>query len=381
MNIVAVKQYEPSTANSPAENLYYATHPLHRIVGNLLACSDLSSFLTQDQAFFGTFMERLRATIRQAFQDGDPDALFQSHKTLYLLYEQNLARPGDHGGDNQFHPFLIRVRNEIEAAWEACELSRYRLRSAEVPADDGDFLAFFENRRRSHRMNDHPLFEFLENRATASQFAAFLSHDAALIVRFADFIALTLIGVDDEIIREVAGNFWDEMGGGNINNRHTRQFRRLLEYVGIALPAGELRPSHFIDNLDGRGLVGYNLYFHLSLHRRNYFKSVGSMTVAESMDPVHYVRIVRGLKRLGFTDEKAIAYYVQHAEVDVDHGEGWAKNVMLPLLGRYPAARHDMVLGGDMRLDATADYYDFLLAKLTRDVPAVRPSGLLAAMA
>ena len=103
---------------------------------------------------------------------------------------------------------------------------------------------------------------------------------------------------------------------------------------------------------------------YLALHRRNYFKSVGCLGVAEMMDPAQYEKIVRGCYRVGLQDDRQLAYYVDHVEIDKGHGDGWFDNVMRPLIRRYPEAAFDIASGAVMRLNTGADYYDALLEKL-----------------
>ena len=89
--------------------------------------------------------------------------------------------------------------------------------------------------------------------------------------------------------------------------------------------------------------------------------------VAEMMDPLQYEKIVRGCRRVGLKDEDALAYYVDHVEIDSAHGEGWLTNIMVPLIRQYPETRYDMLVGALMRLNTAVDYYDFLHAKLASE--------------
>ena len=332
-----------------------------------LSSDDLDSLLNSNLGLYPRFMGRLSETLEQGFVQGCEQALFEAHKALYYLYEDHIRTPRPGVGMNQYHPFVIRVRNDIEGAWEASELSRVSVDPGEIPAEEEDFIRLLRERFFSQDLSGHPLFDFLEKDATYEEIVSFFLYEGMLVLRFCDLIVLSMLGVDDEVRQELSENFWDEVGNGNYKNRHTEQFRRLLRHVGLNLPDGHLFPEAMIDRLNWQGLAGYNLYFNLSFHRRNYFKFMGCLGVAEMLDPGQYERILRGCRRVGLKDRKALAYYANHAELDVAHGEGWLENVLLPLSRRHPEARHDMLVGALMRINTAADYYDFLYRRLAKE--------------
>lgn len=334
-------------------------------VQEFLSHRDLDSLLNSNVGLFPRFMDKLSATLGQAFGDGCETSLFESHKSLYYLYEDNIGTPRPGRSLNQYHPFIIRIRNEIERAWEESERRRIDLDPGEVPADGPGFARLLKERCFSHKLADHALFDFLETEARHDEMVSFFLHEGTLILRFCDLIVLAMVGADEEVRSELAENFWDEVGNGNYQNRHTELYRRLLAGAGLEFQGGHFLSEQLIDKLGWQGLAGYNLYLNFALHRRNYYRSMGAMGVAEMMDPPQYERIVRGCRRVGFDDEGSLAYYVGHAEMDIAHGDGWLTNVMIPLIRRHPEAGYDMVLGALMRINTTTDYYDALHAKLT----------------
>jgi hypothetical protein len=325
---------------------------------------DLDVVIARDHDFFETFMARLRRALDDAFEGRQANALREIHRSLYCLYEQNFATPANPQASNQFHPFLLRVRNDIERAWEQFETRRARIRESEIPGDAAAFSRFFKQRCTQHRLSRHALFDFLEFKASREELVDFFLHDRALILRFCDLVSLAMIGADDEIRSELAANLWDEMGNGDPAMRHTVLFRRLLNYVGCESDADTASTETYVGIHDWQGYAGYNLHLFFSLHRRNYFKSVGCLGSAEFMDGGQYAKILRGCRRVGLEDMERLAYYASHVEIDAQHGETWLANVLVPLVLKYPQARSDIVLGAEMRLNVTADYYDSMLHKL-----------------
>lgn len=325
---------------------------------------DLDRFIARDQGFFSSFMAQLQRTLEDAFGRRRDRALFEVHRALYLLYEQNFSVPTNPQAANQFHPFLMRVRNDIERAWERFEVQRAGVRPDDVPGEAAAFANLFLERCRRHRLARHPLFDFLEYSASRDEIVEFFLHDRALILRFCDLVSFAMIGADDEVRGELASNLWDEMGNGDPAMRHTVLFRRLLSYVGWDPDSDAASTEPYVGILDWQGFAGYNLHLFFSLHRRNYFKSVGCLGSSEFMDGDQYAKILRGCRRVGLDDQERLAYYASHVEIDAQHGETWLGNVLVPLVVKYPEARHEIVLGAEMRLNVTADYYDSILRKL-----------------
>lgn len=334
---------------------------LDELVAQVLRTPDIDALLYANQGFFPRFMALLSHTLEHAFEASDQAARQQAHRALFLLYEENFEQFGDGAASNQFHPFVIRVRNDIERAWERFERNRIDAPFDQIPADAEGFSDFFRRYCAEHRLTGHPLFDFIEQEATREEIVRFFAYDSTLVLRFCDLITLSMIGADDSVRSVLAENFWDEMGNGDFSRRHTHLFKRLLSYVG----ADQLLAADRIAmGSSWQALAGYNLYMYLSLHRRNYFMSLGCLGSGELMDSGQYVKIVKGCRRVGFTDREGLAYYIDHAEADVRHGNEWLDQVLVPMVEKYGGARRDIVTGASLRLNTTADYYDFLLRDL-----------------
>ena len=138
---------------------------LDQTVRQMAKESDLDRFLAQDPAFFAGFMKRLQRTLEDGLTRHQPRSLYELHRALYSLYELNFGVPGHAQSANQFHPFLLRIRNEIEHAWERAETSRARVDADEVPGNSAGFAESFKERCAQHRLARHPLFDFLEFKA------------------------------------------------------------------------------------------------------------------------------------------------------------------------------------------------------------------------
>jgi CRP-like cAMP-binding protein len=331
----------------------------------LIGRDDLDAYFEHRPSEGPALTQAALALAERAFTARDPAALYEVHKTLYALYEEQV-RPTGADAYNQFDPLLLSIRNILERRWERYELDRIAVDASVVPDDPEAFRRYFTELCLNGSMADHRLFEFLEKHATRADLIAFFLSDAAVILRFCDLVVLTMVGADDEIRGELAENLWDEMGQGRVQERHVDLFANLLHYAGIDLPEGPLSVDHFVDHLDWPGLAGYNFYLFLCLHRRNQLRSLGALGAAESMDPAQYSRVLTGCRRVGFDE---IAYYAGHESLDVGHGDQWLENVLLPLVRKYPEKRHEIALGAQMRINVTRDYYDGLAAHFLQEQP------------
>jgi Iron-containing redox enzyme len=367
----------------PAIAVERVGHParsgLDEAVLALVREAELDRVVGTDHGFFKDFMAQLQRALEDAFARREERALRAVHRSLYHLYEQNFATPANPQAANQFHPFLLRVRSDIERAWERFETARAHIRAEDIPTDAAAFSRFFKARCSGHRLARHPLFDFLEFKAGRDELVQFFMNDRALILRFCDLVSLAMIGADEEVRGELAVNLWDEMGNGDPAMRHTVLFRRLLNYVGCEADHATASTEPYVGVLDWQGFAGYNLHLFFSLHRRNYFKSVGCLGSSEFMDSGQYAKILRGCHRVGLEDTERLAYYASHVEIDAGHGETWLANVLVPLVLKYPEARNEIVLGAEMRLNVTADYYDAILARLVAAERRRVPDRLTAA--
>ena len=345
------------------EEPYNSNDRLDVIVENLLRNQELDELIEANPRMASEIMDKASLAVHSSFEEGDQASLRVLHRALCHLYEQNIHAPGTHVVVNQYNPFLIALRNRVEKAWDAFECSRLDVRREQIPDTPEAFISFFKEYCASHPAATHKLFDYFKNEATREDIIQFFVHDCALNVRFYDLIVLSMLGLDHGPRVELARNLWDEVGRGVEENTHTTLFKRVLEYVNV-----EQRPDNFLDVLDWQGLAGYNLYLYFGLHRKNYFRSIGNMAVTELQDPALYAKLLVGCKRVGLTDDRALAYYVEHITTDVEHGEGWLKNVMLPHLRADMSRAYEMLIGANMRLNTCLDYYEYLYSKIVSGV-------------
>ncbi|SAK39767.1 iron-containing redox enzyme family protein [Caballeronia ptereochthonis] len=295
---------------------------------------------------------RLARLLRRAFGEGDEVALADVHRALFTLYDLHVADPATPAAINQFDPFLTGLRGTIERHWLAAE--HQRIGAVPVFETPDALIAAVRKVVAAHPASHHPLFDLLEAGATREQLERFFRSDTALNVRFFDLIVMSMIGSRPEARKELASNFWDEVGRGDPQRSHVQLFRQLLLDVGIT-PSGD----DFASTLTWQGLRGYNLFMLCALNRQHYYKLLGVMAATELLDPPQYRKLIVGCRRLGL-GPSTTRYYDEHITVDDIHGEGWLENVIRPLARREPRAMSEVWVGCMLRLASCNDYYDAL---------------------
>ncbi|MEA2666348.1 MAG: hypothetical protein QOI11_3292, partial [Candidatus Eremiobacteraeota bacterium] len=110
-------------------------------------------------------------------------------------------------------------------------------------------------------------------------------------------------------------------------------------------------------------------------NRGKLLQAIGMMLATETMVPGRINHQIEGFRRNGLSDDQ-IYYLTMHAEVDIEHGAGWMRNVVLPLLERYPLAMREVLLGVERRLYQAGAVCDRMLSYLPAAATASAPAGV-----
>jgi hypothetical protein len=295
----------------------------------------------------------LAAVTGSGFNDRDPSALLEIHKILYMLYDLSFGNPLSPAVAHERSPWIATIRETLESAWLADELSWIQRELPSAPFTAHGICAWFGAHARKNSDLDTRVVEFLAREASRDQFATFILSDGYLNYRFYDALVLAMLHYSETVKSEIIRHMWDECGGDTPLRAHTRQFTRTLQQIGRVLPSPPVWD-------DWRPYAGFNLYFLLGLNRRHYFKAVGSLAMPELFDPDRDRAVVDGLRRLGFHPEYDFEYYNSHIEVDEGHGPCWLDHVIRPIVESQPEAALDLAVGGALRMVAMSRYNEYL---------------------
>ena len=214
--------------------------------------------------------------------------------------------------------------------------------AAAVPTDVDGFIAWFESLKGTGPGENDPLFPWLAEGAMRGQFAWFLEQEAAGEAGFDDLVAYTQVKLLPQAKMELASNYWDEMGRGNMKGMHGPMLDALIERL-------ELTPR--IENTVWQSLALANAMTAMATTRRYAYHSVGALGVIELTAPARAAATGAGLKRLGFSGPER-RYFDLHAVLDIKHSEDWNRDALTPLVAEDPRRAHAIAEGALIRLKA-----------------------------
>lgn len=290
---------------------------------------------------------RVDEAVLRAFQLGDETAELEVHRFLYEINAHRILPPwAEHWRDYE-HPALLAAHRRANEAWLAGDRAEFGA-DLTVPTTPEDFGAWAAETCENHASGvTHPLFDFLADKATFEQLSRFVGQETPFDIHFGDLVALLLPGVHGEQKIELAHNFWDEMGQGEVTITHRQLRLTMMERVGVA-PDGYLTD---VDDFWLEELRLANMYFQTSADRRLAPQAIGMLLATELVVPGRIDRQIDGWRRVGLTDEE-MHYLREHVTVDVEHAQGWLDHVVVPLARTRPDLLREVAIGVLRRLDA-----------------------------
>lgn len=238
--------------------------------------------------------------------------------------------------------FMEALRDEIAAE------------AAAAPTDADGFIAWFEALKENGPGQGDPLFPWIAEQASAEQISWFLEQEAAGEAGFDDLVAMTQVKLPARAKLELARNYWDEMGRGNIKGMHGLMLDALVERL-------ELEPD--IESTCWQSLALANAMTAMASTRRYAWHSVGALGVIELTAPGRSACTAAGLRRLGFSDRER-RYFDLHAVLDVKHSEDWNREALRPLVEEDPRRATAIAEGALIRLTCGARCFDHYRAVL-----------------
>ena len=206
--------------------------------------------------------------------------------------------------------FLEELRGEV------------REEAAKAPTDADGFIDWFEGLEKTGPGQHDRLFSWMEKEAGLDDLKLYLTQEAAGEAGFDDLVALTQVRLPARPKMELARNYWDEMGRGNMKGMHGP----MLDFVVEAL---ELEPR--IETTCWESLALANAMTGMATNRDYAWHSVGALGVIELTAPERSAATSRTMRRLGF-EAKLRRYFDLHAVLDIKHSEEWNKEAIRPLV-------------------------------------------------
>lgn len=218
--------------------------------------------------------------------------------------------------------------------------SSVAVEAAAVPTDPDGFIAWFDGLLDHGPGQGDVLFPWIAEKASRDELRWFLEQEAAGEAGFDDLVAMTQVKLPVQAKLELARNYWDEMGRGNIKGMHGPMLNGLVETLG-------LQPT--IETTVWESLALANAMTAMASTRRYAWHSVGALGVIELTAPGRSACTAEGLRRIGLS-ERERRYFSLHAVLDVKHSEDWNREAIRPLVEEDPRRATAMAEGALIRL-------------------------------
>jgi hypothetical protein len=228
--------------------------------------------------------------------------------------------------------FLAELRREIAD------------QAQQAPRDADAFVAWFEALKEVGPGQGDVLFPWLAETASLDELRWFFEQEAAGEAGFDDLVAYTQVKMPTRAKLELARNYWDEMGRGNIKGMHGPMLQTLVETLAV---------DPVIENTVWESLALANAMTAMATSRRYAWHSVGALGVIELTAPGRSALVAKGLRRIGLSDRER-RYFDLHAVLDVKHSEDWNREVLHPLVQEDPRRATAIAEGALMRLTCGA---------------------------
>jgi hypothetical protein len=172
------------------------------------------------------------------------------------------------------------------------------------------------------------------------QVLEFLVHRSAYQLKEADphsWAIPRLAGAPKAALVEIQA---DEYGGGRPERMHARLFADAMDALGL-----DPRYGAHLDLIPGVTLATVNLMSLCGLHRRLRGAITGHLALFEMTSSIPNRRYASGLRRLGVSDPRALAFFDEHVEADAVHENIAAVDLAGGLARTEPELAADILWG------------------------------------
>lgn len=295
----------------------------------------------------------------RAKEDSKNTAKETIHSILEKIYAREFDQPDISKCDCDTQPILRDISSILEYSVLDYQTTIAQLGLSQIneyPEDGKGYLVWLKRLIADHPASSHPYYQtYLKDHGTREDIRFLLAQETSLDPRFDDILALMQLGTKADAKMELAANYWDEMGNGNIADMHTILFSKALDALEIDQ---QYLDDHYLFESKQCG----NLSAALALSRRHYYKAIGYFGVTEYLAPRRFSSLITAWKRLGLPIEGA-HYHELHIKIDAGHAASWFRNVISPAMDHDPRVGRDIAIGTLIRLNTSQQYLNALYSR------------------
>jgi hypothetical protein len=277
------------------------------------------------------------------------------HDILNVIYDREFVSASFSLATCEVPPILRDVAYILEHALLEDEITQVTHLVTEYPSKGNAYVHWLKRLISDHRASRHPYYHsFIENHSTREDLRYLLAQETCIDPRFDDILALMQLGARGGAKMELASNYWDEMGNGNMSDVHSVLFDEALNEL-------EITQAYIKENYLFEAKLCGNISAALALRRQNYFMAIGYFGVTEYLVPRRFRNLISAWKRLKLP-HKGMHYHDLHISIDAGHAAGWFKNVVQPAIDQDARVGRDIAIGALIRLNTSEKYLDAVLA-------------------
>jgi hypothetical protein len=204
------------------------------------------------------------------------------------------------------------------------------------------------------------VYRWLAREASWSQDVDFLALEGGPDAGFDDLVAACQVGLFGSAKMELATNYWDEMGNGDLDAVHTTLHDRLVAAIDMPIISVIDQPVSALARSALGGLLATNRWLQPEM--------LGALGLIELQAGPRCRLVVQALQRCG-APAATLPFYEVHADVDPRHGKDWLEKAIVPTVAERPDWAGRIVRGAAWRSAVNAAFLVDVAAAL--GVPAL----------
>lgn len=272
--------------------------------------------------------------------------------TLLRIYDGLLGALDDFEVEAEWmtHPDVSALKWRLERDWLR------ELKAADYASSARDETNTVATMRKLAARNRIPeVYNWIAKAADRDQVLAFIAAEGGPDGGFDDLVAVAQLGITGEAKLELATNYWDEMGNGELEAMHTDLHRMTSETLGLKHSDRTKMSERALERAAFGGLLATNHWLQPEM--------LGALGMIELQAGPRCQQVLKGMRRCELP-EVAQTFYRVHAEVDPRHGADWLAHVVGPMSVRMPHWRHRILRGAQWRIALN----DAFLVELHQDL-------------
>jgi hypothetical protein len=286
-----------------------------------------------------------RPVMLETLADVEPASRRDRFATLLTIYRLHTAPVWTLGESarHQAHPAVAAIKQRCEEEWLT------ELEALPFPAriDDADPVAAMRALAARDRLPE--VYKWLAHEASWEDVVTFLALEGGPDAGFDDLVAICQIGLTGRAKLELATNYWDEMGGGDLAAVHTTLHEGLAAAIDLPHLPLSGQPTSALERAALGGLLATNRWLQPEF--------LGALGLIELQAGPRCRLVLQAFDRCR-APAGAYPFYEVHAEVDPRHGRDWLDNAIAPTAAAHPDWSSRLVKGAHWRNAVNVAFFE-----------------------